>query len=303
MRQIFVLLLMCVVADAAFAAPVGNLGRGRVSMSAQMMSKTRPMPISVAPSEQGQISTTVADVPVVDIDSSDAVVAEPVMALPPEDWRPDDSDDKDMREAEKMACINNNIGMGNTFVWASRYSNTSDYSMMVEDLENPDNNTCFVRVALRSDDPRVNISDVPDKYFEFGNTIVCGSWVDEGMIEKRILDAKKSGRTWATIGGAVGGAGIGVGAMELFGNRIIGGKVMGQKALNEQELLRSQLAVLKQDDPATHKAFINNLWDLKCACQGLSQGEHSYSATQCAEYKPFFDMATQECPQNKEISS
>ena len=297
MRQIFAFLLICAFADAAFAAPRGNPGYGRVSMSAQMMSKTRPIPVSVgatgADADVPNQEPVVQEPVVQDVVVSDDTVV-PVMALPPDDWRPAD---KDAYEAEKMACINNNIGMGNTFVWASRYSNTSDYSMMMEDLENPENNTCFVRVALRSTDPKINVSDIQDKYFEWGNTIKCASWVDEGMMERRILDAKKSGRTWATVGGAVGGAGVGVGVMELFGNRIIGGKVMGQKALNDQELLRSQLAVLKKDSPATYNTFINDLWDLKCACQKLKQGENSYDANQCAEYEPFFDMATKACPE------
>ena len=60
------------------------------------------------------------------------------------------------------------------------------------------------------------------------------------------LDARKSGRTWATVGGAVGGAGLGVGIMELFGNRLIGGKVMGQKSLDEVELLYSQMTTTER---------------------------------------------------------
>ena len=44
----------------------------------------------------------------------------------------------DRREAERNACINNNIGVGNTFVWASRYSDTSNYASMNEDVKNPE---------------------------------------------------------------------------------------------------------------------------------------------------------------------
>jgi len=72
---------------------------------------------------------------------------------------------KDMREAERNACISNNIGIGNTFVWASKYSNTANYSTMVEDVENPENNVCFVRVELKSDDSKISVSDVQSKYF------------------------------------------------------------------------------------------------------------------------------------------
>ena len=132
----------------------------------------------------------------------------------------------DTREKERTACISNNIGIGNTFVWASRYSDLNNYATMVEDVENPENNTCFVLVGLRSTDSRIDLSDIPSKYFEMGRDITCGAWADEGKIEQRILDAKKKGRTWATVGGAVGGAALGVGAMELFGNRLIGNDVM-----------------------------------------------------------------------------
>ena len=118
--------------------------------------------------------------------------------------------------AEKEACTSNNVGTNNTFVWASKDSDTSNYSSMVEDTENPENNTCFVRVALNSSDSKIDVSDIDAVYYEMGNTIHCGSWADRGKIEDRILDAKKSARTWGTVAGAVGGAGVGVGAMELF---------------------------------------------------------------------------------------
>ena len=42
--------------------------------------------------------------------------------------------EEDTREKERLACISNNIGVGNTFVWASRYSNTANYATMVEDI-------------------------------------------------------------------------------------------------------------------------------------------------------------------------
>ena len=67
----------------------------------------------------------------------------------------------DMREAERNACMNNNIGIGNTFVWASRFSDTSNYATMVEDTVNPQNNVCFVRVELKSDnESRISVSDI-----------------------------------------------------------------------------------------------------------------------------------------------
>lgn len=181
--------------------------------------------------------------------------------------QPSEEDKKDMREKEKNACISNNIGVGNTFVWASRYSNINNYASMVEDIDEPANNTCFVRVEMKSDDSKVSVADIPAKYFEMGQTITCGSWADEKTLEKRILDAKKSARTWGTVGGAVGGAALGVGAMELFGNKLIGGSVQGQKALKDNELLYSQLAVLKKDDNAKYQQIMAQLRSLKKECE------------------------------------
>ena len=175
----------------------------------------------------------------------------------------------DTREKEKNACINNNIGIGNTFVWASRYSNRDNYATMVEDTENPENNTCFVRVEVKSTDNRVSTSDIPAKYFEWGQNITCGAWADEGTLKQRILDAKKTARTWATVGGAVGGAGVGVGIMELFGNKLIGGKVQGQKNMidDKQKLLKSQLLTLKEKNPTQYKEFKDNLGSLVEECK------------------------------------
>ena len=181
--------------------------------------------------------------------------------------QPSDDQQKDMREKEKNACISNNIGIGNTFVWASRYSNINNYASMVEDVEEPANNTCFVRVEMKSDDSKVSVADIPAKYFEMGQTITCGSWADEKTLEKRILDAKKSARTWGTVAGTVGGAAVGVGAMELFGNKLIGGSVQGQKALKDNELLYSQLAVLKKDDNAKYQQIMSQLRSLKAECE------------------------------------
>lgn len=180
--------------------------------------------------------------------------------------------EKDNRDAERAACLNNNIGIGNTFVWASKYSNTNSYATMQEDLENPENNVCFVKVDLKSADGRVNMSDIPSRYFQWGYNINCGSWVDEEMLRQRILDAKKSGRTWATVGGAVGGAAVGVGAMELFGNKLIGGKVQGQKneKLSESQkaqLLKTQLSSLKQSDKKRYDEFRTELIKFRDACK------------------------------------
>lgn len=184
---------------------------------------------------------------------------------------PKHDEEKDRREAERAACLNNNIGVGNTFVWASRYSNTNNYATMQEDTDNPENNVCFAKVDLKSNDSRIVVSDIPSRYFQWNDTITCGAWVDEEMLRQRILDAKKKGRTWATVGGAVGGAAIGVGSMELFGNKLIGGKVEGQKAMEGNQLLRSQLLTLKNNKDGRYDTFKSELQGLKDACDKLQK--------------------------------
>ena len=197
--------------------------------------------------------------------------------------------EKDKREAERAACLNNNIGIGNTFVWASRYSNTNNYATMQEDVENPENNVCFVKVDLKSADSRISLADTPSKYFQWGETINCGSWVDEEMLKQRILDAKKTGRTLATVGGAVGGAAVGVGSMELFGNKLIGGKVQGQKALEGTALLRSQLLTLKNKGDARYETFMTDLKSLQAACDKLKSAGGSLP-DECTEFESLMDI-------------
>ncbi|MDR1361164.1 MAG: hypothetical protein LBJ18_02540 [Rickettsiales bacterium] len=199
------------------------------------------------------------------------------------------------RDAEKKACINNNIGVGNTFVWASKFSNSDDYTTMVEDTEFPENNTCFVKVEMKSSDAKVNISDIRPKYFEMGRAITCGSWTDSKKIESKILDAKKSARTWGTVAGAVGGAGIGVGAMELFGNKLIGGSVEGQfnKNLSDAELLRSQLLVAKEKDKPTYNRIKASLAELKKECESdiwKETANISEKPAACDEYASLWDI-------------
>lgn len=174
----------------------------------------------------------------------------------------------DMREAERNACINNNIGIGNTFVWASKYSDTSNYANMVEDVKNPENNVCFVRVELKSDnESRIAVSDVPSKYFKWGETIECGSWVDEKEMRERILDAKKGARIGGIVASTVGGAGLGVGAMELFGNKAIGGKVQGQKNMEGSKLYKSILLTYKDKDISKYNDIVAALTVMKEACE------------------------------------
>ena len=190
----------------------------------------------------------------------------------------------DTREAERNACINNNIGVGNTFVWASKYSDTSNYANMVEDVEKPENNVCFVRVELKSDDPsRVSVSDIAPKYFMWGEAINCGGWVDQKVMEQRILDARKGARIGGIIASTAAGVGIGVGSMELFGNRLIGKKVEGQRSLEGEELYRSQLLVLKEEQPSQYRAYLEDLRVMSDACE-----EDSSVSEKCSVYKSLY---------------
>ena len=192
------------------------------------------------------------------------------------------------RDKERLACVSNNIGVGNTFVWASKNSNTSNYASMVEDTENPDNNVCYVLVGMRSEDTRISTADIQPQYFEWGNTITCGSWVDETKMEERILEAKKSARTWGTIGGAVGGAGIGVGAMELFGNRLLSGidglgKLQGQKQYDMYSIgwYRAKAAEYKKEVSAkTYEDFEKKAIALAEKCRELKPGDTDYDKCQ-----------------------
>ena len=180
---------------------------------------------------------------------------------------------KDNRAKERLACVSNNIGVGNTFVWASRNSNTSNYASMVEDTENPENNVCFVLVGMRSDDSRINVSDIQPRYFELGQNIACGSWIDDAKMQARILDAKKTARTLGTIGGAVGGAGVGVGAMELFGNKLIGGAVMGQQQYEENTTgwFVAKANELKQTNKKDdYNKFVEYVENLRTECRKTS---------------------------------
>lgn len=256
------------VAGGASAEPTET---GRLGVQKNVMAVSRMPSIPVATIGVTKSVSKVKDTPVEkpDVKPDDKPDVKPdVKPDDKPDVKPDDKPDvkPNPRDKEREACIRNNIGIGNTFVWASRYSDTSNYATMVEDVENPENNICFVRVELKSSDPKIDLKDILGKYFEMGRTITCGSWVDRDLIKKRILHAKKNARTWATVGGAVGGAAVGVGSMELFGNKWIGGSVQGQKALEGNELYRSQLLVMKKDNPSEFNEIIGYLEKLKKDC-------------------------------------
>ncbi len=284
--SVFLLILGIGPAVASVPTLTPATGRGRASMSNQMMAAPR------AVASKAQISAGAALTPESVTVNKPSVKVEDVdasLAVKPEEMKPVE---KDMREKEKRACLQNNIGVGNTFVWASRYSNLGSYSTMIEDVEEPDNNTCFVKVELKSNDSRISVADVLPKYYEMGRIITCGEWANKDTLKKRILDAKKSARTWATVGGAVGGAAVGVGAMELFGNRLIGGSVEGQKHLERNDqvgLLRSQLAVLQKDNETEYGRFIGNLKSLKEDCNDkVWDTEATKKPDACKKWEPYF---------------
>lgn len=241
MKNLFALIAILAVSVPALAA--GPVGRGRASMSGQMGSR---MAATKNNTSDVKDKTTTGDKSQVE-------------------------EQKDMREREKAACMQNNIGVGATFVWASKYSNTSDYNLMREDVENPENNVCFVKVDLKSNDARIHIADIEPRYFAMGDTITCGQWVNKEDLRQRILDAKKSGRTWATIGGAVGGAGIGVGAMELFGNELIGGAVEGQADMEPTERLCSQMKELKNTESSKYDEIKKLVTSLDENCSSIEE--------------------------------
>ena len=162
---------------------------------------------------------------------------------------------------DKDGCVGNNVGYGNVFVWAAQNSDGTDYARMIEDVNNPQNNACWVRVDIESDNIKINVSDIPSRWFMVGQRITCGAWTNRDTLRKRALDARKSGRVWASVGGAVGGAGLGVGIMELFGNRLIGGKVMGQKSLDEIELLYSQMSETERREYTESMEKLSDLCD------------------------------------------
>lgn len=268
MKKIISLFAVCLVSLPSFAATQEN--QARRSMTSQMV-----MAAPRATASTAEISAMAAVNTAVPLAESSSVRVEPITTP--------SAPAVNNREKEKAACINNNIGVGNTFVWASRYSNSNNYASMVEDTENPDNNICFVKVEIKSNDPKISVSDVPSRYFEMGRDITCGDWADEGVLRQRILDAKKSARTWATVGGVVGGAGVGVGIMELFGNRWIGGSVEGQKDLTGDERLLSHLLVLKRDKDPQYNDFIEALETMQKECKSI-QSAGAELPDECKKY-------------------
>lgn len=259
--SLFLVCMMCAgVADAASTGRVGRnniVGAGKDSVGIQRNAATDNTNM-----KSGNVSggTESASVAVLNKDLSNAVVTGVAESMP--------TIDPELEEIKRQRniCMSNNIGISNTFVWAAKNIGTDNYMHMVEDVNDPFNNTCYVKVDLKTTDNRIDLADIKSKYFEMGQPLVCGSWIDEAILEQRILDGKKKVRNWGGAASVVGGAGVGVGAMELFGNKLIGDKVMGQKALEGQELMLSQLNVLKKDNPSEYERVKNALENLETNC-------------------------------------
>ncbi len=171
----------------------------------------------------------------------------------------------------KTACEDASKGRNNIFVWADVASTGKDFASLREN-KNPDKNICWVRVEVISNDPDIKTNSLPARYFQMGGGNNCGGWLNEDTVKQLVLDAKKSKRTWGTIAGVTGGAAIGVGAMELFGNRAIGGSLQGQKSLSPEELAYSNMTDSEKD---LYKQLKEKL-TARCADLILAGGSSKY---------------------------
>lgn len=172
--------------------------------------------------------------------------------------------------ARRDACLLRAGQAAGTFVWASRNSNTDNYASMVEDVTNPANNVCFVKVSVQNSDDHVDTHDIPSRYFAMGQSVTCGNWLNVEDLKARVLDAGKSRRVWGSVATSLAGAGVGVGvsegAMAIAAKQGSNSSLLGQKALEEKELLISQIKKLKQDNIAEYNRVINALMVLDETC-------------------------------------
>ena len=277
--SLFLMCLMC--AGVADAASTGRAGRNVVGAGAgaKVYRSAADNAGMMSVERSAQTETVEPTAAVVDKVLPDETILVPTV-------------DPELEEIKKQRniCVSNNIGMSNTFVWAKKNISTDNYMLMVEDVNDPFNNTCYVKVDLKSGDNRIDLSDIKGKYFEMGQSLVCGSWIDESMLEKRILDGTKKARNWGIAASVVGGAGVGVGAMELFGNKLIGGKVEGQKALEGQELMVSQLKVLQKENAAEYKRVLSALEELEKNCADNTLWNGNKPADCDAATNPFIGL-------------
>ncbi|MBE6458163.1 MAG: hypothetical protein E7011_05165 [Alphaproteobacteria bacterium] len=283
MKKTWLILMIFVCGSAADAAPVGRVGRNVIDAGAYSAKVYRSATDSFKPI---QGTNVIQAIKTSEISNTNTV------HTPHENASTEPTIDPEMERIKwlRNVCMSNNIGLGNTFVWAAKDSPTDNYAYMIEDANNQKNNTCFVKVDLNTSDSRIDLGDIQGKYFEMGQPLVCGSWIDEKMLEKRILDGKKKARNWGVAASVVGGAGVGVAAMELFGNKLIGGKVQGQKALDGQDILVSQIKVLKKDKPNEYERVMNALESLEENCSNDKLWSDNKPTDCDAETNPFIGL-------------
>ena len=161
-------------------------------------------------------------------------------------------------------------GAFDTFVWAARDSNVNDYRFMVEDVKDPENNVCFVKVSVQNSDERVDTHDISSRYFVVGERAVCGDWLSADDLEQRILKATKKNRVLGAVATSVVSAGVGVGvseaAMAIAAKNGSDSKVLGQAALDGTELLISQIKELERKNAAEYNRVMNAMKVLDETC-------------------------------------
>ncbi len=123
MKKFMPFIILCAAVSPAMA--LTPAGQGRRATANQMVGGPR----ATASVNQINAMASMASMTV----GTDASVNKPSIKVDkPEATLPSEEEKKDMREKEKAACINNNIGVGNTFVWAYRqrypmYAQTSSH--------------------------------------------------------------------------------------------------------------------------------------------------------------------------------
>ena len=186
--------------------------------------------------------------------------------------QPNNNDKEQLSEinTQRDACLMRAGQHAGTFVWASRNSNTTSYATMVEDVENPENNTCYVKVSVQNSDERVDTHDIPSRYFAMGQNVTCGGWLDTEDLKARVLDAGKSRRVWGAVATSFVGAGAGVGvsegAMAIAAKKGSDSQLLGQKALDGTELLISQIKELKRKNIVEYNRVMNAMQVLDETC-------------------------------------
>jgi hypothetical protein len=179
-----------------------------------------------------------------------------------------------MRRDACMSHASQRIG---EFVWASRNGNNTNYSLMVEDTEHPENNVCFAKVSVENRDERVDTDTIPARYFPLGQNVVCADWVPVEDLQARITEAGKSRRVLGAVSTSLAGAGIGVGisegAMAIAAKQGSKSSLMGQHALEGQELLISEIKKIKQEDARKYTEIITKLQALDTACDAIKEAK------------------------------